>query len=381
MLLLFGMSALSIFPMDILLPAYPAMAFAFAKTTSDIAASISLFMLIFALFQLVVGPLSDAWGRQKLLLSGLALTLVSSIGCALTTEYAAFLVFRALQAVGCSVLVLTQPLIQEVFDAGQRQSMRIYLVVVSGFFISCSPLLGTLILEYYGWAGSFYLAAGVAALLIGLTLRVMPLLAPTTPSSPLSAFVFYRSAFANRLFILYWVLSGLALASHFSFIIVSPIIFLDYLRLESYLYSSILLAYGLAYILSGGVATCLARRISLDAQIATGFLLIGLAGAALLVTTTLSTPSVMGVLVPLFICTAGTTLCRPAATSCAMQFFSDNAGAAGAAGATVVFLIAAMVSALVSYLEPGLYIALALTFVVLAALGLWFNRLIQRVPG
>ena len=110
------MVLLGVFPLDVLLPSFPALSEHFRTTPAEIAFSISLFAIGISLSQLLIGPLSDAIGRKRLLLAGMAVSIVGATGCILSTEYTWFLVFRLLQAIGCGCFVLSQALIQDFFD-------------------------------------------------------------------------------------------------------------------------------------------------------------------------------------------------------------------------------------------------------------------------
>lgn len=376
--LLAGLTMLSVFPLDILLPSYPSMAAAFSKEPSDIASSISVFIAFFAVAQLIVGPLSDMWGRRTVLLTGLTLTLFAVIGCALAKDYETFLIFRSLQALGSSVFVLSQALIQDFFSEAKRHVVRIYLVSFSGALISLSPLLGSRLQEIYDWPGSFYLSAIIAGCLIFLLLGYYPPRKAPCNRELLDAFGIYATIFRDGHFLSYWIMSGLAFSCHFTFIIVSPLIFLENFGIDNYTFSFILLAYGLAYIGGGVVAKKLSLRMTMRSQIAFGFSLIFVSGLAMSLSASLGAVSIVTVLVPMIICTAGTTLVRPAAVSQGMNFFSDKAGAAGAAGATVVFAIGAVTSASVSYWDANLYAALACLFIGSSTTGLILNRLVAQ---
>jgi DHA1 family bicyclomycin/chloramphenicol resistance-like MFS transporter len=367
------MTVLSLFPLDVLLPAYSSIARHFSKTPADIAASISVFTGVFAVSQLVVGPLSDAVGRRALLLLGFTLVVLSTLACAHTQTYEVFLVFRALQAVGCSTFVLSQALIQDFFQEADRHRLRIYLTSFSGVLISLSPLIGTLLQAYYDWPASFYLSAALALMLILLVIFYYPVENKSRHNGFCAAFSSYQFIVREKQFLLYWALSGFAFACHFSFIIVSPLIFVGDFKLDNYTYSLILLAYGLAYISGGFLARYIATRMTVARQIAFGLALILFAGLALLGSVVAGARSIATILAPMIICTAGTTLVRPAATSQAMRLFADNAGAAGAAGATLVFLTGALSSALVTQWTSNLYAALALLFITLGSAGLTLN--------
>src|SRR5471030_2777642 len=79
-------SLISFFPINILLPSFPALAANFNTSTAEVALSISLFTLVFAISQLIAGPLSDKFGRKEVLLGCIVVSTLGSIGCALATS-------------------------------------------------------------------------------------------------------------------------------------------------------------------------------------------------------------------------------------------------------------------------------------------------------
>lgn len=99
--LLLTLTLLGVFPIDVVLPSFPALSEQFERPSSDIALSVSLFAVGIALSQLLVGPLSDVMGRKNLLLIGISVSAVGATGCVLADGYWSFLFFRVVQALGC----------------------------------------------------------------------------------------------------------------------------------------------------------------------------------------------------------------------------------------------------------------------------------------
>ena len=97
-LLLMAMTLLAVFPLDVVLPSFPALSDHFRTTPSDIALSVSIFAIGLACSLLLIGPLSDMFGRKKLLLGGMALAAVGATGCLFATDFTWFLGFRVVQA-------------------------------------------------------------------------------------------------------------------------------------------------------------------------------------------------------------------------------------------------------------------------------------------
>lgn len=375
-ILLLAMTLLGVFPLDVILPSFPALAERFNTSSADIALSVSLFAIGLSFSLMVVGPLSDSLGRKKLLLAGMALAIAGALGCMAATEYRWFLLFRVVQAVGCGCFVLSQALVQDLFVGRQQERLRIALVTASGIFISLSPLLGTWLQSLLGWQGSFGVFVGLGLLVI---LKAWVLLenTPGTATRQRNILAAYRLVFADLSFVGYWLISALAFACHFSFIVISPLIFMEQLQLTPYQYALALLLYGAAYVVGGAGAGVMNRYLQASTQIVTGLGLIALSGLLMLLLQRFEL-SVATVLVPMIVCTAGTTITRPVATSRAMGIFPHNAGTSASAGNMLIFISGGLISAFINLSASNLVMALGLCFLGLSAIALGLNSLVNR---
>ena len=376
--LLLTMSLLGVFPLDVLLPSFPALAGHFRTTPSDIALSISLFAVGIAFAQLLIGPLSDVIGRKSLLLVGMSVSMLGALGCVLTDDYSLFLMFRVVQALGCGCFVLSQALVQDLFEGEERDRLRILMVTTTGIFISVSPLAGTFLQATLGWRGSFWLFTALAAAVLLKASVFLKNTRPVSSGTHLHFFNAYGRVLKSFDFVGYWLISAVAFACHFSFIVISPLIFMDRLQLSAYEFSLILLVYGAAYVTGGILASVLSRRISSGQQMVVGLSLILFAGVSMLYLSSSFALAPATVLIPMLICTAGTTIARPAATSRAMSLFPDNAGTSASAGSTIIFICGGLISALISLSPANLQSTLGYALVLLSGVALALNNRIGR---
>ncbi|NTZ96167.1 multidrug effflux MFS transporter [Pseudomonas koreensis] len=376
--LLLAMVLLGVFPLDVLLPSFPALAEHFARTPADIALSISLFAVGISFAQLVIGPLSDVIGRKGLLLAGMGVSILGAIGCVMTSDYILFMAFRIVQAIGCGCFVLSQALVQDLFDGKERDRLRILMVTATGIFISLSPLAGSFLQAALGWRGSFWVFIVLAAVVLLKAWLFLEGGRPAVKATPLNFLSAYRRVLRDFEFVGYWLISAFAFACHFSFIVISPLIFMDQLQLSAYDFSLILLIYGAAYVAGGIVATLLSRLISPGQQMVVGLSLILLAGLVILFMARHLALSATTVLIPMLICTAGTTITRPAATSRAMSLFPENAGTSASAGSTIIFICGGLISALISLSPSNLQATLGYCFVLLSCIALALNKRISH---
>lgn len=376
--LLLAMILLGVFPLDVLLPSFPALAAHFDRSPSDIALSISLFAVGIAFAQLLIGPLSDVIGRKGLLLAGMTVSLLGALGCVLSNDYTLFLIFRVMQALGCGCFVLSQALVQDLFAGNERDRLRILMVTATGIFISVSPLAGTFLQATFGWRGSFWVFIALAAMVLLKTWRLLDNSRPPHDANRLGFIQSYQRVLGNFEFVSCWLISAFAFACHFSFIVTSPLIFMEQLQMAPYDFALILLIYGASYVFGGLLASALNRLINAQQQIFTGQSLILISGLVMLYLAANHELSAATVLVPMLICTAGTTISRPPATSRAMSLFTENAGASASAGSTIIFICGGLVSALISLGPTNLQATLGYGFVALSGISLLLNSVIGR---
>lgn len=371
-------SLISFFPINILLPSFPALSAQFDTPSADIALSISLFTLVFSISQLVAGPLSDKWGRKEVLLGCIMLSIFGALGCAWAPDYLTFLLFRTVQAMGCGFFVLGHALVEDLFEEQDRARVRLYYMTLSGSFVALSPLISSWLQTTLDWQGSFYGFALMAAGMLIHALCILPAKSASAHRAPVSIIGTLKAVAANHDFLRYWWIAALVFACYFALISVTPLIFMDALKLSEYEYALVLMVYGVAYLLGGVVASYLQKRITLSRQINIGLGLLLVAGVLLTLIVSLQAITSVTLLIPMLISALAVTLVRPAAISAAMLLFSSSAGTAASAGNSIMFLTAAISSALLAQTGPHLLMTIAVSFIVFSLWGWLTNARINR---
>jgi DHA1 family bicyclomycin/chloramphenicol resistance-like MFS transporter len=281
-----------------------------------------------------------------------------------------------IQAVGCGSFALSQALVQDLFSGRELERLRIWMTTAGGIFMSSSPLMGTWLQQHLGWQGSFYVFICLAAI---VWLRSSFLLKESRSSERQTRrfFAAYWMLLSDIRFTGYWLISALAFACHFSFIVISPIIFMEYLNLSAYQFAWALLLYGAAYVAGGVIASILHRHLEGATQISIGLCLIALSGLVMLWLNQQLGLSAATVLIPMLICTAGTTISRPIANSRAMSLYPQHAGTATSAGSLLIFMCGGLISAVINMVSDHVITALAVCFLILSALGMGLNGAIS----
>lgn len=166
----FGLAA-----MTMCLPSMPQWVDTFGASRSAVQLTFSAYLVAFGVMQLLFGPLSDRHGRKPILLAGLMLAGVASLGAALAPTLEALVAARVVQGLGCAACaVVGRAAVQDLFDATERTRIMAYVGMTMGV---CSPLatvIGGQIHERFGWQGNFALLTVLAVMLAVVTARVLP---------------------------------------------------------------------------------------------------------------------------------------------------------------------------------------------------------------
>ena len=160
LVLMAGIGAMS---MGIFLPSLPAMAAHFGTDYAVMQLSVSLYLAATAALQVVVGPLSDRYGRRPVMMWSLALFLVATIGCLLAPNVTVFLVCRMLQAAVAVGIVLSRAIVRDMVPQNEAASMIGYVTMGMALVPMVAPTIGGGLDELFGWKAVFVflLAAGV----------------------------------------------------------------------------------------------------------------------------------------------------------------------------------------------------------------------------
>ncbi len=165
---LVAISAAGAFSMNIFLPSLPGMAEDFGVDYALMQLSVSAFLGVSAVVQLVCGPISDRYGRRPVVLWSLAVFLLATLGTLVAPTAGSFLFFRMVQAVITTGFVISRAVVRDMVPAEQAASMIGYVTMAMSLVPMVAPVLGGTLDELFGWRASFIAMALVGAVVLML---------------------------------------------------------------------------------------------------------------------------------------------------------------------------------------------------------------------
>ncbi len=377
-LLLGALAAIPPLSIDMALPAFPVLEHDLAASSGGAGLTLSLFLAGFACAQLVLGPLSDRYGRRKVLLAGLSLYAVSGALCAASPGITSLIVLRLVQGMcAASGTVMAVAMVRDVFEGAAARTRLSYVSTVLTIAPIIAPTLGSWMLFLAGWRGIF-LFLGLAG--VALTAAVALLLPETHTPHPAGARPGLLSGFArmlrHRQAIAYAACQGLSFGGSFAFVSGTPLVLLGTLGVSPGTYG-LLFAITSSGILIGALTNARLSRRGVRMQVPFAVALcIALLSALAIGAVTWAGALSVAVLMPLAVVHM---LCRglagPNAAHGALEPMGGNAGAASAVLGFLQMAMGALSSALVAALFPLLgpvAMPLLMSLCAAGALGAWW---------
>jgi predicted MFS family arabinose efflux permease len=214
-------------------PIIPLIKDSFHVTTTMVNLTVSLFIFITAIMQIVYGTILDLKGSRFILLPCLILTVVASVGCAITSNFTLFLIFRSLQALGTAAIpLIAAATITDLFDGNKRGSaMGTYQTLLS-IAPAVAPILGGIIGEQYNYYGVFWILVGISVLLLVINIVFFPKDQKKKRKNKGNTLKFYPIIIQDKIGSLLLSLSFLNFLVYFSILVYLPILLTDHYHLN-----------------------------------------------------------------------------------------------------------------------------------------------------
>jgi DHA1 family bicyclomycin/chloramphenicol resistance-like MFS transporter len=317
---------------NILLPSLPQMAASLQVSSAAVTSAITLFLAVFALGQLIVGPVSDRYGRRWPVLTGFVVFLAGSAYCGLANDLANLLIGRVIQAAGaCATSVLSRAIARDLFSGAALARAMALIMIAMAAAPGFSPLLGGALDHYFGWRSEFVFVgafAAIAALAYDLVFGETHH-ATRTPLNPLAIAKTYFGLVVDRRFVVPAATVSLIMGGLFAMFSAAPRILIEGLHFTPIQLGLFFAGTVMVVFAAGMLATRLAPRFGLDRSIKGGLLAAAIGSVAILLVSIL-TPTFLPFLGAMSVFLLGMGIVNPLGTAQALSPFGEKAGAASA---------------------------------------------------
>lgn len=380
--LLAVLSMVSPFSIDTFFPSFHAIAADFGLSKWAVQQTMTVYMLPLSIMSLIQGPVSDALGRRPVILAGLSVYTLASVGCTFAPNFTTLLVFRALQGTSAGVgVIVGRAVIRDLFEGPMAQKLLSLVTMLFAFAPAVAPVIGGWIHVTLGWHAVFAFMTLVG---ISLWLAAYVLLPETHPKEKrpkLHPNVLAHTAWSvvrHREFLLLAMAMGANFAALMSFVGAAPAVVLDHWHLTetqfAYLFIPVIGGLVSAAFISGRMA----GRFTYSQQSHLGFRLALSASGAMALLCAVFDPPILLQQVLIAIIAFGVQLASPTLSLRMLDLFPLARGSAASVQSCVSIAISALVFGLISPLLSGSMLSLSIGSFTMSLVGFVLWHLAQR---
>ena len=376
-LLLGVLSAFGPFVVDLYLPSLPQLASFFETNASMTQLTLTTAMIGLALGQLLLGPLSDKFGRKKPLIISLVIYIISTVLIVFSPNIETMIVLRVIQGLSSAgSVVISRAIATDLYRGREMTRFFGLLMTINGIAPIISPILGSLLLEYISWKGVFVFLAliGVVVLFFCFCLKESLNVENRLQGSIFATFSTFGVIIKNRLFMSYVGIESFLLGAMFAYIAASPFILQSFYGLSAFIFSLCFGANGAALVIGANIGGKLPNRQALAIGVL-AFVVAALYTIAVLIIQ----PYWLFVEIGFFAMLLLMGITFPAISTLAMESERQYAGSASALLGFAPFFLGGVVSPLVGI--GNIFYSTALVILACGVLGLaiyWSIR--HKIP-
>jgi MFS transporter, DHA1 family, multidrug resistance protein len=363
-------SSLGMVASTIYVPSIPAIAAAFETPISRVQLTFVGYLLAFAASMLVLGPLSDRYGRRRTIICGLLLSALSSIACAASPTIEFLIAARVVQGIGaCAGLVVGRAITRELWGREAAAQVIAGRAIAATLMQAFAPVLGGYLQEWVGWRANFAVVAILALIAMLLVFRLVPGDRAADPRhlSIRGMLANYQTLIGTPRFLSYAFTAAGSHAGFHIFAAGAPAVLIVGLgiRPEDYGYYASLPPLG--FLLGSFLSNRLTLRLGINGLITIGSAVLVAAGLSMVMLALLGIPSPYAVIGPMILVCCGSGLITPNATAGSLGVNAGIVGTASGLGSFMQMTGAAGATAALSLGPSGSHLMLA-SIIALAGL-------------
>ncbi len=340
------------FGVDLFLPSLPHIADSLHSPISWVKMTIPIYLIGLGVGQLFYGSISDSIGRKPVVLFGLVLFLISSVGCFLTSEVHILVTFRLLQGLGAGSAI-ARVILRDVFHGKQMARVAAWIVMTWAVTPVVAPVIGGYIQHYLGWRANFGVMFLYALMIWILVFFFFPETLDDQHKKVLKTKLIlrqYKKVFTRPLFLALSLMSSFCYGYFVSFATASPFLFQNQLRLSPVEFGWTVLVIALGTVLGATICSKAVLRFKITQVTWVGSVLMLLSTLSMALLAWVGIFNVMAILVPPALGSVGAGMVFPNCTTAAMTPYKSNAGVAGAAFGFIQMFNSFIFTTIASYL-------------------------------
>jgi len=368
LVLLIAMTAIGPATLNIVVPALPSLVTRLASDTGTVQLTLSLFLLSLAAAQLLLGPLSDRFGRRPVVLAGLTINVLASVAAIAATSAGALIAARVLQALGASSgIVIGRAIVRDLYDRDRAAAMIGLVTTAMVIAPMVAPLIGGILDTAFGWEAIFIFIALISAAVLLWAVLLLPETRPAAVTqTPGMLWREWRTLLGRSKFHGYVLCAALGSAPFFIFLGGAPHVVVSLMGRSSAEYGMWFVVTSLGYMGGNFTVSRLSQRFGVDRMILVGiaFELIGAAITAVTITTLWDWgPAIL--FVPQLLVSYGNGLMLPNAIAGAVSVRPQAAGTASGLTGFVQMATGAAATQIVSMAVMGASTAMPIAWMTL----------------
>ncbi len=365
---------------DIFVPEIPQMMRIFHTTQTMVQLSLSLFMVAVGVGQLIIGPLSDQYGRRKLALISIALYAIASILAAISPSIYFLLGTRIIQGIGaCGMMVCAFAIVRDLTEGDE--SGEIYSLLNGAIAVSplLAPLAGGYLDAWFGWRAPFFSLAIIGAMVY---IFISKFLAETLADEnkikfDIGLFKRYGKIIRNADFLSYTFAASSALACFFTFFSISSYLLINLLHIPETHFGYYFAIIGITFFIGNLLSAYLCNKIGIFLVVLIGAIGLIVSGVWMLLWTLHSGTSILSFMLPTMLSAITGAFMMGAGPGGALKPFGEMAGTAAAVLGATEFLLASIVGTFILHWPVTSNLSYALPLIIfgsLAFIGVALNR-------
>ncbi len=329
---------------DVYLPALPMLARALDAPMSAVQLTMSALILAFGVAQMFWGPMADRIGRRPVLLAGLALYAVSSVGCALAESIATLVAWRVVQGAAMSAgVVCARAVVRDLYEPVEGAQVMALALSGLGAIALAGPLAGGMAAASWGWRGPLALVVGVAALTLAfIAWRLPETLQHRNPRATQLRPLLHQWVQVGQhpVFVAWAALVACSYGGLFTILAGSSFVYMDTLGLSPGRYGAAMAAGSLSYLVGTLVCRRWIARLGMAGAVRRGAWFTLAAGVSIAALALLGVHGLWALLLPQCLFLFGHGILQPCGQAGVVAPFPRAAGAASALAGLVLALVA-----------------------------------------